>query len=128
MSQLRIPFNILDEGFTHGDDPTQPPTVQIEARVAGRFEDERTGAAFADTTVLSNLGRVTRTWLGADQLEITELWFSPPVTLPTGLGIGAIATTDGLFLTLRHSWRLWSSEATTQFADTLVSALDEICA
>ena len=41
MSLLHVPFNILDEGFTHGDDPTQPPTVQIEARVAGRFDDER---------------------------------------------------------------------------------------
>ncbi len=86
------------------------------------------GGQFADTTVLSNLGRVSQEWLSTDQLEVTELWFSPPATLPTGLGIGAVATTDRLFLSLRHSWRLWSSEATARFADGLVTALDEICA
>ncbi len=104
------------------------PAGPVSGRRAFAQWASQAGAQFADTTVLSNLGRVSHDWLDTDQLEITELWFSPPITLPTGLGIGAIATTDRLFLSLRHSWRLWSSDATARFADTLVAALDEICA
>ncbi|MCZ6502568.1 MAG: condensation domain-containing protein [Gammaproteobacteria bacterium] len=103
------------------------PSGPVSGRRAFAQWASQAGARFADTTVLSNLGRVNKEWLDTDQLEITELWFSPPTSLPTGLGLGAIATTDRLFLSLRHSWRLWSSEATAQFADTLVTALDEIC-
>ena len=104
------------------------PAGPVSGRRAFAQWASQAGAQFADTTVLSNLGRVNNEWLGTDQLEIMELWFSPPTTLPTGLSIGAIATTDRLFLSLRHSWRLWSSEATARFADALVTALDEICA
>ncbi len=104
------------------------PPGPVSGRRAVMQWVSRAGGQFADTTVLSNLGRVSHEWLSTDQLEVTELWFSPPATLPTGLGIGAVATTDRLFLSLRHSWRLWSSEATARFADALVTALDEICA
>ena len=41
MATTRMPFNIIDETFVHSDEPAQPVTVQIEARVQGALEPER---------------------------------------------------------------------------------------
>lgn len=86
------------------------------------------GAAFAETLVLSNLGRIpddfADTGTDAKGLDLAAVHFSPPAPMPLGLGIGAAATGDQLVLTLRHRWALWSDEAAQQFADLLLEELN----
>jgi NRPS condensation-like uncharacterized protein len=41
MAPTRLPFTIIDETFVHADDPSEPVTVHIEARVAGPLDGRR---------------------------------------------------------------------------------------
>lgn len=103
------------------------PPGPVSGRRAFAQWASQTGAQLADTTVLSNLGRVSDAWLDSDTIRIIEFGFSPPPTLPTGLGIGAIANNERLFLNLRHSWRLWSTGNCAFFGELLIQTLEEIC-
>jgi NRPS condensation-like uncharacterized protein len=38
---MRLPLNAIDEMFLHLDDPARPLTIQLEARVQGRLDDQR---------------------------------------------------------------------------------------
>ena len=64
---MRIPFNILDEAFVHIDDPVQPLTVQIEARVAGRLDGDRLRTALQAAAATHPLARARlMPWNGRD--------------------------------------------------------------
>lgn len=96
-------------------------------RAATRFV-MRSGASLADTLILSNLGRVPDDFVEGDGLQLTEVYFSPPVAMPCGLGLGAAAFDGKLFLTLRHCWALWSSDAVDRFSAILCNELDQLAA
>ncbi len=54
MSQQQIPFNILDEGFTHGGDPTR--RIRSHHSIRSKFTDyplwsREATAGFADALV-----------------------------------------------------------------------------
>jgi NRPS condensation-like uncharacterized protein len=53
----RMPFNVIDETFVHTDDPAEPVTVQIEARVAGSLESDRLRAAVGAAMTTHPLAR-----------------------------------------------------------------------
>ena len=40
-AQLRIPFNVWDEGFAHADNTVAPPTVHLAARLSERVDLDR---------------------------------------------------------------------------------------
>jgi NRPS condensation-like uncharacterized protein len=45
MTVTRMPFTLIDETFVHADDPSQPVTVQVEARVVGSLDQQRLRSA-----------------------------------------------------------------------------------
>lgn len=104
---------------------SQPPGRASTRRTMTRWA-VRLGGAMADTLVLSNLGRLPDGWSDAEELPVRGLWFSPPATMPQGLGIGAAAVDDRLCLTFRHHWALWSSDAAGRFATMLDEQLAEL--
>lgn len=52
-----IPFNIIDEGYSHGDDPVEPLTVHIEVRAVESLDDARLDAAVLAALALHPLAR-----------------------------------------------------------------------
>jgi NRPS condensation-like uncharacterized protein len=87
-----------------------------------------TAACFADTAVLSNLGRCDPGDLGFDEtLPVTELWFSPPAGGPTGVNIGAVTLGDELFLVFRHTHPQFNRDGAQRFTATVLAELDAVC-
>ncbi len=70
------------------------------------------GDRAVDTTWLTNLGR-----LDAPGMKITELWFSPPGTVPMGATVGAVTVDGELSLTLRYRHPQFDAVAAAEFAD-----------
>jgi NRPS condensation-like uncharacterized protein len=80
-----------------------------------------------DTAVLSNLGNLPQPLdFGAGAGAATELWFSPPATMPTGISVGATTMNGQMFLTLRYCRAQFDAEGAAQFAaDLRTILLDE---
>ncbi|MCX7892813.1 MAG: condensation domain-containing protein [Burkholderiales bacterium] len=71
----------------------------------------------ADTTMLSNLGRLpVLPRFGLREGPVREVWFSPPAPMPLGLSVGAATAGERLFLTLRHRYALLDARAAESFA------------
>lgn len=80
---------------------------------------------FADTAVLSNLGRVAPLAGLADDIA-PQLWFSPPARMPVGVAVGVLTIEASLHLVFRYSTTLLSEEAGSRFADHFKSSLDTL--
>jgi NRPS condensation-like uncharacterized protein len=98
------------------------PRGPVAARRAMVAWATTAGQRFADTAVLSNVGRVPAALLAGG--EVTEVWFSPPVGMPTGVGVGVAATDEVLCLALRHRRPLLSDDAARRLGGLLVEELE----
>ena len=87
------------------------------------------GARAIDTAVLSNLGRINDVPdFGTEAGEVMEIWFSPPVGMPTGLAIGAASLSDRLHLVIRYRRALFEARAARRFSDLFLEILTELTA
>ncbi|CAM3919700.1 hypothetical protein [Smaragdicoccus niigatensis] len=69
------------------------------------------GDRAVDTTWLTNLGR-----LGVPDLEVADVWFSPPATMPMGANIGVVTINGEMFVALRYRHPQFDREAANQFS------------
>jgi NRPS condensation-like uncharacterized protein len=94
------------------------------------------GTRATDTAVLSNLGRIDAVPNFARSGDVarsasepggavTELWFSPPVAMPTGLAVGAAGLNGRLHLVMRYRHCLFDNHAAhcyfAMFLNNLIS-------
>jgi NRPS condensation-like uncharacterized protein len=84
------------------------------------------GDRAADSSVLSNVGSVGADWVAADGVDVEEVLFSPPASMPLGVGVGAAATEQWLTLSFRHRWALLDRPAAVGFSDLFVATLHDI--
>ncbi|CAM3576299.1 condensation domain-containing protein [Smaragdicoccus niigatensis] len=76
------------------------------------------GDRAVDTAMLSNLGRLANPdVLGGNAVDVTELWFSPPCTMPMGIGVGAVTVDGEMFLTVRYRHPQFDAAAAQEFSD-----------
>lgn len=81
-----------------------------------------TGYRFADTVVLSNLGRLrippqfTEDWA-------PEVWFSPPCAMPLGVGVGVVTCGGSLHLVVRYRHEQFDQAAAERFTELYRSQL-----
>jgi NRPS condensation-like uncharacterized protein len=81
---------------------------------------------YANSAVLSNVGRVAEPMsFGADG-EASELWFSPPARTPMSLGLGAASYGGRLHLAFRYCHASLSAAAAERFAGRYLEALAEL--
>lgn len=83
------------------------------------------GPLICDTSLLSNLGRVT------DPPDFgtaapAGLWFSTSAHMPRGLSVGAVTVGGRLHLSFRYRRALFDHAAAAQFAACYQAALDEL--
>jgi NRPS condensation-like uncharacterized protein len=70
----------------------------------------------ADAAVVTNLGRLDAAFdFGPTAGSATELWITPPVQMPPGIGIGAVTMNDSLFIGLRYARRQFDSAGAGRF-------------
>jgi NRPS condensation-like uncharacterized protein len=82
------------------------------------------GDRAVDTAMLSNLGRLANPEvLGGNAVDVTELWFSPPCTMPMGIGVGAVTVDGEMFLTLRYRHPQFDAPAAQEFSELLREVL-----
>ena len=80
----------------------------------------------ADTTVLSNLGRVSDPlWFGA---PAEGMWFSPPPRLPMAVAIGVVTAAHHLGISIRWCRAGFSTAGAETLAGHLSDAVDLLCA
>jgi NRPS condensation-like uncharacterized protein len=66
-TELRIPFNVVDESFAQLDNALTPPTVQLEVRLGGRVDLDRLWNAIHAALRVHPLAAARRApWTGAD--------------------------------------------------------------
>ncbi|WP_149359373.1 condensation domain-containing protein [Lolliginicoccus suaedae] len=78
---------------------------------------------FVETTVLSNVGRMSLPGFG-DAGEVTEVWFSPPCfgdVMSPGVGLAGVG--KELFVTFRGIRKYLSNDAVQRFADLYVETI-----
>ncbi|MGI8632685.1 MAG: hypothetical protein ACR2NA_09100 [Solirubrobacterales bacterium] len=81
---------------------------------------------FADTAMLSNLGRVEDPPAFGAAGETSAMWFSAPARMPLGLSIGAITVDDRLHLAFRYRHPQLGPEAARAFADCYLAQLRRV--
>lgn len=84
-----------------------------------------TGNRIVDTTVLNNLGRVPPALPEDAELQVRELWFSPPCRLPMGVSVGAVTLQNRLHLSFRYHRQHFSRDSAWSFAETFLDVLEE---
>jgi len=84
------------------------------------------GSRMADSSVLSNTGRIRPDFVDSKALHVEEVLFSPPTAMPLGVGLGAAATDQWLSLSFRHRPTLLDRPAATAFADLYIGTLEEL--
>jgi NRPS condensation-like uncharacterized protein len=81
----------------------------------------------ADSAVLSNLGRIPDPpWFdGSDPAAepSPELWFSPPCSMPIGVGVGVATVGGALHLTVRYGFAQFDRGAANDFAEAFLREL-----
>ena len=76
------------------------------------------GDRAVDTTWMTNLGKVNLDdSFGGDAGEVTELWLSPPGTMPMGACVGVITHGGDMFVALRYRNAQFDAEAADRFAE-----------
>jgi NRPS condensation-like uncharacterized protein len=85
------------------------------------------GVGHQSTAVLSNLGRLDDPPdFGPRAGAVTEVWFSPPVGMPTGLGVGVAGMSGRLHLSLRYCRTLFDADAAQRFSAFLLNDLTSL--
>jgi NRPS condensation-like uncharacterized protein len=74
-------------------------------------------SARADTVVLSNLGTLPAPDFGPGGGQATELWFSPPGPMPSGVSVGVATISGRMHLTIRYCAALFDRDGAAAFAD-----------
>lgn len=75
------------------------------------------GDRAVDTTWMTNLGRIEALdSFGGDAGEVTELWLSPPGTMPMGACVGVISHGEDMFVALRYRNAQFDAAAADRFA------------
>ncbi len=85
-----------------------------------------TGSRLVDTAVLSNLGSLGEPPSFGPECETTEVWFSPPARMPSGLAMGVATLGERTHLSFRYRHPLWDGAAAARFADRYVEALGRL--
>ncbi|MGI9325312.1 MAG: condensation domain-containing protein [Pseudomonadales bacterium] len=67
--------------------------------------------------VLSNVGNLRETLSAGDAGDVLDFWFSPPMFMSDGLGLGASGYKNALYLCFRHCYTLMSKDAIAEFAN-----------
>jgi NRPS condensation-like uncharacterized protein len=83
--------------------------------------------SFADTTMLSNLGRIAelpRRLVGAG--EVTELWAAAPAPMPRGLSVTALSAHGRLHLMIRHRFEALDAPAAAAFTDLFAHTVTDL--
>jgi len=83
------------------------------------------GPLASDTSLLSNLGRVTDP-PRFGSLSPEHIWFSTSAHMPRGLSVGAITIEDQLQLCFRYRHALLDDAAAGDFAATYAAALSSL--
>ncbi|MFN2616105.1 MAG: condensation domain-containing protein [Thermoleophilaceae bacterium] len=113
--RLAAPFDVLRlaEGIAVGVKRAMPLLIPVA------------GDRFADSAVLSNLGRIPDPprFEESDGDAPPELWFSPPCGMPIGVSVGAATVGDVLHLSVRHRFAQFDRAAAAEFADLLLAQL-----
>ena len=74
------------------------------------------GDRAVDTAMLSNLGLLKNPdVLGGRAVNVTELWFSPPCTMPMGVGVGTVTIDGEMFLTVRYRHPQFDEASAAEF-------------
>ncbi|MEU1624399.1 hypothetical protein ABZ746_03440 [Streptomyces sp. NPDC020096] len=81
---------------------------------------------YADTTMLSNLGRLPALPSFDGAGPITHLWMAAPAPMPRGLSVSALTVDDRLHLAVRHRRAVLDTAAATAFTGRLVAAFAEL--
>jgi NRPS condensation-like uncharacterized protein len=109
------PFDVLRlaEGITVGLKRAMPLLIPVA------------GERFADSAVLSNLGRIPDPPRFEDSQGDAppELWFSPPCGMPIGVSVGAATVGGVLHLSIRHRFAQFDQAAASEFADLFLAQL-----
>jgi NRPS condensation-like uncharacterized protein len=81
-----------------------------------------------DTTLFATLGRLERkvAGFGPDAGQITEIWISPPITVPLGLAMDSTILRGQLFISLRYCQTRFDSAAARSFCDLYLSTLQNL--
>lgn len=111
---------IKTNGVGETSDPVPRRTPVMLRRLLPHLIDA-VADRMADTSVLSNLGRIEEPpWFGGVG---RGLWFSPPPRRPVILTVGAATAEGRLGISLRWCNGAFSAPAAQEFADTLVTSL-----
>jgi NRPS condensation-like uncharacterized protein len=98
--------------------PLPVPVKRRTLRLALRL----LGPRWCDTTMLTNLGRVTEP-PSFGPLTPERMWLSPSVYMPRGLSVGAISVAGRLQLCIRYRYALLDDAAAAEFAARYADAL-----
>ncbi|MEU3465724.1 hypothetical protein ABZ721_38035 [Streptomyces sp. NPDC006733] len=82
----------------------------------------------ADTTMLSNLGRLPDPPAFDGAGATTGLWLAAPAPMPRGLSVSALTVLGRLHLAVRHRHAVLDAPAARAFTALFVGALDELAA
>ncbi|MDJ0347197.1 hypothetical protein QMK19_11735 [Streptomyces sp. H10-C2] len=82
----------------------------------------------ADTTMLSNLGRLPDPPAFDGAGNTTGLWLAAPAPMPRGLSVSALTVFGRLHLAVRHRYAVLGAPAAAAFTAAFTEALDELAA
>jgi NRPS condensation-like uncharacterized protein len=80
----------------------------------------------APSAGLATLGRHDHEPFRTGGFIVDRLWFSPPVTMPQGLALGAVVFNGVLHLSFRSCRELWDVAASREFAAMFHRVLDDL--
>jgi NRPS condensation-like uncharacterized protein len=80
----------------------------------------------ADTTMLSNLGRLPDPLPVADAGEVTGVWMSSPAPMPRGMAVSTLTVLGRLHIAVRHLGKVLSPQAAEGLTGLLTEALDDL--
>lgn len=83
------------------------------------------GNKLLDTAILSNLGRIDNgPEFGPGAGPVTEVWFSPPVAMPTGLALGVTRLRGQVYLVMRYRQALLGPTTARRFCALFLETLE----
>jgi NRPS condensation-like uncharacterized protein len=85
-----------------------------------------TAQRYVNSSVLSNVGRVSEAMSFGDGGAATELWFSPPVRAPMSIGLGAASYRGRLHLAFRFCRSALGAAAVERFSGQYLEALEDL--
>lgn len=81
---------------------------------------------FADTTMLSNLGRLPEPLPFAGAAPVTGLWMAAPAPLPRGVSVSTLTVSGRLHVAVRHRMAVLDAAAAAAFTELFTGALADL--